>query len=113
MFKAHSVGHPLKCGELKVLEGKHGTSQMGLLGEKVGLEKQTNPHPKKNLTSLIESVTNAQKRQSGHTLLCASKLVCFSKLVSFKSCVPSVLVFAKPLFYNLVGHSIRGKVLIV
>ena len=36
VFKAHSTGHPLNVGELKVLEGTHGTSRMGLLGGEVG-----------------------------------------------------------------------------
>ena len=38
MFKTHSVGHPLNAGELKVLEGTHGTQWDS--GE-VGLEKHT------------------------------------------------------------------------
>ena len=33
------------AGELKVLEGTHGTEPMGLLGGEVGLEKN---HPKKH-----------------------------------------------------------------
>ena len=47
MFKAYSADHPLKCGELKVLEGTHGTKPMGLRGGQVGLEKHTKPLKKK------------------------------------------------------------------
>ena len=32
VFKAHSAGHPLKRGELKVLKGTYGTKPMELLG---------------------------------------------------------------------------------
>ena len=32
---------PLNAGELKALEGTHGTKPMGLLGREVGLEKHT------------------------------------------------------------------------
>ena len=38
---------PLNAGKLKVLEGTQGTEPMGLLGGKVGLEKQTKSPPKK------------------------------------------------------------------
>ena len=46
VFKAHSPGHPLKRGELKVLEGTHGTEPMGLLGVEMELEKHNSPPPK-------------------------------------------------------------------
>ena len=35
-----TIDTPLNAGELKVLEGTHGTGPMGLLGGEVGLEKR-------------------------------------------------------------------------
>ena len=52
------AGHKKDKGELKVLEGTHGTEPMGLLGREVGLEKHTKKPFRKRLTSLNLSGTS-------------------------------------------------------